>query len=165
MMGFHPVKVTYFGVLGCYTNTWMYLVINSASLAKSVLFLTIGYKLNQYSNINYKLLGAGFLCMIPFAYTQDLFMYIFFKINPLNGWVLRESWKQDSIIIFGNYYNYKLVLNLIAIVYSSITLYLCYKIVRYYWPTQLRLLVFTLGILASAASVTTWYFWLGPKLY
>lgn len=164
-MGFQPIKVTYFGVLGCYTQTWMYLVINSASLTKSILLLTIGYKLSQHSNINYKLIGASFLCMIPFGYAEDLFMYIFYNQNPFSSWALKESWKQDSIIIFNTYYNYKLVLNSISLVYSVTSLYLCYKIVSYHWPTQLRLLMFTLGILASATSVIIWYLWLGPILY
>lgn len=164
-MGFKPDKVTYFGVLGCYTHNWQYLVINSASLTKSILFLMAGYHLSKHTNENYKLIGALLLFFIPFGYAWDLGALLFFKVNPFNKWMLNEEWKQLPMVIFKTYFNYKIVLNIFSIIYSLISLYSCYKIVRYYWSKNFRFYMFTLGAVASALSTIAWYFFIGPIVY
>lgn len=164
-MGFKPDKVTYFGVLGCYTHNWQYLVINSASLTKSILLLMAGYHLSKHTNENYKLIGALLLFFIPFGYAKSFAYFLLFKVNTFNGWILKEEWKEMPIVIFRTYYNYKLVSNSLSLVYSLISLYLCYKVVRYYWSSNFRFLIFTLGVIVSAVSVIGWYLFLGPLLY
>ncbi len=164
-MGFKPDKVTYFGVLGCYTHNWQYLVINSASLTKSILLLMAGYHLSKHTNENYKLIGALLLFFIPFGYAKSFAYFLLFKVNTFNGWILKEEWKEVPIVIFRTYYNYKLVSNSLSLVYSLISLYLCYRVVRYYWSSNFRVLIFTWGVLASAISTIAWYLFIGPSVY
>lgn len=164
-MGFKPYKLTYFGVLGCYTESWMYLVMNTASFGKSIILLLLGYFLSKKPNENFKLLGALILFFIPFGYAWDLGTLVLFKVNPFNKWMLNEEWKKLSIVIFKTYYNYKVALNIFSLIYSLTSLYLCYKIVRYYWSKNLRFLIFTLGVVASALSTIAWYFFIGPIVY
>ncbi len=164
-MGFKPDKVTYFGVLGCYTYNWQYLVINSATLTKSVIMLIVGYYLNKHPNENYKLIGALLFFVIPFGYARDLAYFFLFKMNPINSWILKEEWKQVPIILFKTYYNYKLVFNFLALTYSIVSLYLCYKVICYYWNPHFRFLIFTLGVMVSAASTMLWYMCIGPLVY
>jgi hypothetical protein len=164
-MGFKPNKVTYYGVLGCYTESWMYLVMNTASFCKSIVLLLLGYFLSKKPNENLKLLGALVLFYIPFGYAWDLGALLLFKVNPFNKWILNEEWKQLPMVIFKTYYNYKLVLNIFSSIYSLTSLYLCYKIVRYYWSKNFRFLVFTLGVFTSAISTITWYLFFGPHIY
>lgn len=164
-MGFKPYKVTYYGVLGCYTESWMYLVMNTASFSKSIVLLLLGYLLSKKPNENFKLIGALVLFFIPFGYAWDLGTLVFFKVNPFNKWMLNEEWKQLPMVIFKTYYNYKVVLNMFSLIYSLISLYLCYKIVRYYWSKSFRFYIFTLGAVASALSTIAWYFFIGPIVY
>ena len=164
-MGFKPYNVTYFGVLGCYTESWMYLVMNTASFSKSIFLLLLGYFLSKKYNENFKLLGALILFFIPFGYAWDIGTLLFFKVNPFNKWLLREEWKQLPMVIFKTYYSYKVALNIFSLIYSLTSLYLCFKIVRYYWNSNFRFLVFTIGIVASALSTITWYFFIGPMIY
>jgi hypothetical protein len=164
-MGFKPEKITYFGVLGCYKETWMYLVMNTASFSKSIILLLLGYFLSKKPNENFKLLGALVLFYIPFGYVWDLGALLLFKVNPFNKWMLNEEWKQLPMFIFKTFYNYKLIFNFLALTYSIVSLYLCYKTIRYYWNPHFRFLIFTLGVMVSAASTILWYMCIGPLIY
>lgn len=164
-MGFKPEKVTYYGVLGCYTKPWMYQVMNLASFIKSGLLLYFGYKLSCKPTEHAKLLGALLLFFIPYGFAWDLVEWILTQHQPISFLQFNEQWKQLPGGIFLNYYNYRICLAVISILFHAISIYYCYRILKYYWPYKLRFYFLTWGTMASAFSVSVWYLALGKIIY
>ena len=164
-MGFTPEKVTYYGVLGCYTKPWMYQVINVASFVKSGLLLYYGYILSSKLTENSKIIGALLLFFIPYGFAWDLAEWILTQHQPFSFLQFNEYWKTLPGGIFLNYYNYRICLAIISILFHAISIYYSYRVVKYYWDNILRIYFFTWGVISSVFSVCVWYLALGKFIY
>ena len=107
-MGFKPDKVTFYGVLGCYTKPWMYQVMNVASFIKSGLLLYLGYYLSRKQTENSKLFGALLLFFIPYGFAWDLVEWILTQQQPFSFLQFNEQWKALPGGAFSTYYNYRI---------------------------------------------------------
>ena len=164
LMGFKPAMVTYHGVLGCYTETWMYLVYSAIAIPLLFIITYSGYILSKQTGENKKLSGSLLLFGIPLSI---LFSIIYSLVGnyPFGFIFNKEQLQHIAIPLFGNMYIYRWVMSVLTYVLKLFYLYLAYRVIFKYWTRQMRLNFFTFGVAASAAGMYLWYFILGPALY
>lgn len=164
-IGLKPEKVTYFGVLGCPTETWMsvagFFFIIPFSFGTNML----GYKLSQQDNVIYKLLGALLLYSFIFSFGKTMLFLVVGGSHPFSFLEYKIMSQERAVPLFGNMYTFLLVSRIIDTALRLFYLYLCYLVVFRYWDKQMRIYFFTYGAAACALGLYLWYFVLGPFFY
>lgn len=164
VIGFEPVRITHFGVLGCYTESWMGVAAVFTFVLENFILVLLGYKLSQHTNIHYKLLGTLFLYSIPYALGFTV-LNMAFGHYPFFFSENKERLLVKVVPVFGNAYIFMWVKSIVYQVLQLFYCYLCYRVVFYYWDKQMRIYFFTWGAIACALGLYIWYFLLGPVLY
>ncbi|MES2689798.1 MAG: hypothetical protein V4658_05305 [Bacteroidota bacterium] len=164
LMGFKPAMVTYHGVLGCYTEPWMYLFFNAIAIPLLFIITYSGYLLCKQPGENKKLAGSLLLFCIPLSILFTI-IYGFLGNFPFSFVSNKEQLQNTAFPVFGNMYTYRWVVSILTHALKLFYLYLAYRVIFKYWTPQMRFNFFTFGIAASAAGMFLWYFIAGPALY
>lgn len=165
VIGFEPAKITHFGVLGCYPETWMYVAAYLTFLPLSFALNILGYYLSQREQLIYKLIGALLLYRIVFAIAESALFSVLGGSHPLWFIEKKEMFLGESVPVFGNFYIYKWFSFILGICLQTFYLFLCYRVIFRSWDKQMRLYFFTYGAASCGLGLYLWYFVIGPLLY
>lgn len=164
IIGFEPTRVTYFGVLGCHTESWMGVAAFFTFVPFNFALIWLGYTLSKHASVLHKLFGAVFLFSIPYSLGYEL-LNIVFGYHPWAFLDNKEKWMSREVPVFGNSYTFACVRFVVQQALQLFYLFLCYRVFFYYWDKQMRIYFLTYGAIACAVGLYGWYFLLGPLLY
>ncbi|MES2559099.1 MAG: hypothetical protein V4590_05130 [Bacteroidota bacterium] len=164
IIGFEPTRVTYFGVFGCHTESWMGVAYFFTFVPFNVALIWLGYTLSKHASVLHKLLGAVLLFTIPYTLGYEL-LNIAFGYHPWAFLDYKEKGLLREVPVFGNSYTFAWVSFSVRHVLLLFYSYLCYRVVFKYWDTQMRIYFFTYGAIACALGLYGWYFLVGPFVY
>ena len=106
LMGFTPVKVKFYGVLGCYTKNWMQVVtyfVRTLILA-AIIFTGFLSSKKAFENKSTKRMIFSAFLLFPIANGWADKIYLLFIENPLWFSDKKTFFEQQQVPIFGNAY-------------------------------------------------------------
>jgi hypothetical protein len=137
-IGFKPVKITYFGVLGCMPDAWMYLAAFITFVPVGFTINMVGYTLSQKKQTAYKLIGAVLLFGVVFRMAEELLHIVVGGAHPLSFIRNKENYMLEVFPVFGNKYYFFWVRFVVEKSLLLFYFYLCYRVVKYYWDKRMR---------------------------
>jgi hypothetical protein len=168
LMGYEPVRITHWTLLGCFPERWMQAVSYFAFLAFSIALASLGFVLSRkgYREKNLTWLLAGAFFLYPIA--NRLRGFIVTRIQDRGAlWFVEQKafFESRMMPVFGNLYNFRLAQFCINTVMSIALYALAYWVVTRYWDLRFRWQMLTVGALACVGGWFFWHLFLGRLLY
>jgi hypothetical protein len=171
LIGFTPDKVTYTGVVGCFTKYWMYPVTYLLSLPIGMAMTVGGFLLSkkafQNKNTNLMVFSAFFFYPVANGWAYRIIGLFTSKFSQSALWFIAKKahLQECHISLIGNLYNFHWITFIIGNLLSIFYLILAYKIILNHWDKIVRIQFFTFGFLFCVLGKLFWYFFLGPLIY
>ena len=167
LMGFTPNRVSFTGVIGCHTQTWMTPVSNFARTAISLIIIITAFLLSKKAseNRNTNLLFFSAFLFYPAANGWAYKILDWIICNPLLFIEKKDFFISKKVALFENLHNYHWTTFILGNMVSIFYLFLAYQIVFKHWNKTLRVQFFTFGIVASFLGKLFWFYFLGPMIY
>jgi hypothetical protein len=167
LIGFIPDKVTYYGVVGCITESWMYPPIFFSGLIIDFVIIISAYmlskKASQNNKINLTLFSAFLFYPVSNRWVNEIIHWL--KENYF-GFIKRRAYLEEQhLSFFGNLYNYEWTEFIFHTIVSIFYLLLAYQIIFNHWEKKIRIQFFTFGLASCLAGKLFWHFFLGPMIY
>ncbi|WP_152127312.1 hypothetical protein [Rudanella paleaurantiibacter] len=168
LMGYAPVRITHYTLLGCFPKHWMYVVSFFAQVAFTLTLAGAGFALSRKGHSEKKVtwLLVGAFLLYPIA--NRLFWYMNARVRGQDMlWFMnyKADFDQKPVPLFGNFYNFRFGEFCINMLVSAALYALAYWVITRYWPSLFRLQMLTVGALACIGGWVFWHMLLGPILY
>jgi hypothetical protein len=167
LMGYSPDKITYYGIVGCYTNNWMIPVFFFVSTIIYLVIIVVAFfvskKASEKNYTHLMLLGA--FLFYPAANRIINKIINAFTTNPLFFIEQKTYLEKQQVSFFGNLFNYDWVQFIFGNLLIFLYLILAYQIIFNHWNKKLRLQFFTFGLVSCFVGKIFWNLILGPAIY
>jgi hypothetical protein len=165
LIGYTPVHITHFGILGCYPEQWMFVTAFFVFIPIIFTINIAGFRFSRSEQTHFKLLGALLLFGSIFHPAKTILYEIAGNYHPFSFIQNKGRLEEQIVPFFVNGYIFMWVKTIVNNGLQLFYLYLCYRVAFRYWDKQLRFYFFTYGAAACALGLYLWYFVIGPVLY